>query len=390
MLEETKTKKDWNMKQVKLNANTIKALQGRVGEKAADTEEPHLQLWVGKRTMTFYVVIKHDGRQHFDKIGSSPGMTADMARIAAKKRIGEIMAGDVPRSAAHASDMTLGEAIDEYLESRESRRNKMIMKSVLNMFSQLRDRRLSKLTHEEIVAVHKANRLRPITANRAVKYVSASITKAVKRHGLKIANAALGVEAYKETPRDRYMSKDEAEAFHAKAVELASSWRHGVQASAILMMLYTGARKSNVLQMRFDEIDSRGVWTIPDDKFKSRRPHSIELGHRELEIIRKMKERRNKTGYVFEYRGKAMTQVFRTMRTICVMAGIQDLHIHDLRRTLGTWLLSSGAPIAVVSKKLGHSSIRITEQVYAHMLPDVAKDATEKALDEMLGDTGKQ
>lgn len=146
----------------------------------------------------------------------------------------------------------------------------------------------------------------------------------------------------------------------------------------------------NVLQMRFDEIDSNGVWTIPQEKFKSgKKEHSIALGEREFEILERMRPL-SKHGNVFEYQGRTLKQIDKTMHSLMKMAGIENLHLHDLRRTLGTWMLSTGAPIEVVSKKLGHSSIRVTEQVYAHMLPSVSRDATEHALDEMLGDTGKQ
>lgn len=379
------------MNQTKLNANTIKALNGKIGEKVCDIEEPHLQLWVGKRTMTFYVVMKHDGRQHFIKIGSANDMTADMARIAARKTIGDIISGNTEQKRIAYTDMTLGDALDEYIESRKSERNRKIMRCALNMFCLLLNTKLSRLKREEIIKVHADNKTRPISANRAVKYVSASITMAIRRHGLKIQNVAKGIEMYAESPRSRYLSKDEGSMFKKKAIELTHHWRYGVQANAILMMLYTGARKSNVLKMRFEEIDEHYVWTIPKEKFKGgKKEHKIELGSREIEILERMRSERHESGFVFEYRGHALGEVFRTMKMICKMAGISDACIHDLRRTLGTWMLSTGAPIEVVSKKLGHSSIRVTEQVYAHMLPSVSRDATEHALDEMLGDNGKQ
>jgi integrase len=49
-------------------------------------------------------------------------------------------------------------------------------------------------------------------------------------------------------------------------------------------------------------------------------------------------------------------------------------------------MLSNGAPIEVVSETLGHSSIRITEQVYAKLLPKKVANATSAAIRKMRGE----
>jgi integrase len=89
------------------------------------------------------------------------------------------------------------------------------------------------------------------------------------------------------------------------------------------------------------------------------------------------------TGHLFLWRGKPMKECRKTFAAICKECGIENLHIHDLRRSLGTWMLSSGASIAEVSKTLGHSSIRTTEQVYAHLLHGRGRDATSAAIAAM-------
>jgi site-specific recombinase XerD len=47
-------------------------------------------------------------------------------------------------------------------------------------------------------------------------------------------------------------------------------------------------------------------------------------------------------------------------------------------------MLNNGVPIAVVSRTLGHSSIRVTEQVYAHLLGSTVSNATNQAINSML------
>lgn len=58
-------------------------------------------------------------------------------------------------------------------------------------------------------------------------------------------------------------------------------------------------------------------------------------------------------------------------------AGLPDIDFHDLRHTAATLLLKRGVHIKVVSEMLGHSSISITLQIYAHVLPNMQRDAAD-------------
>lgn len=63
------------------------------------------------------------------------------------------------------------------------------------------------------------------------------------------------------------------------------------------------------------------------------------------------------------------------------------IRLHDLRHTAATLMLAGGANPKVVSERLGHSSIQITLDLYAHVLPgqdDAAADALAAAVDAGL------
>ena len=51
-----------------------------------------------------------------------------------------------------------------------------------------------------------------------------------------------------------------------------------------------------------------------------------------------------------------------TQSEACRLAGLEDVHPHDLRRTFGSWLVQAGVPIQTVSTLLRHSDIRITDE----------------------------
>ncbi len=59
------------------------------------------------------------------------------------------------------------------------------------------------------------------------------------------------------------------------------------------------------------------------------------------------------------------------------------MRIHNLRHAMATAWLANGVPVKVVSERLGHVSIAITLQIYAHVLPNMQAEAAEK-MDALL------
>lgn len=64
------------------------------------------------------------------------------------------------------------------------------------------------------------------------------------------------------------------------------------------------------------------------------------------------------------------TTIGRRKDEYCVKAGIKKIRIHDLRHSHASLLLSNGVPITVISKRLGHSTIQMTLNTYAHLIPE--------------------
>jgi site-specific recombinase XerD len=69
------------------------------------------------------------------------------------------------------------------------------------------------------------------------------------------------------------------------------------------------------------------------------------------------------------------------IKVLAVMAGInKPVSSHWARHTGATMLLNSGVGMEVVSKVLGHSTTRITRQIYAKLLDDTIADEMEKMI----------
>lgn len=65
-------------------------------------------------------------------------------------------------------------------------------------------------------------------------------------------------------------------------------------------------------------------------------------------------------------------------------AGVRRVRFHDLRHTAATLMLGRGVHVKVVSEILGHASIAITLDIYAHVLPDMQAQAAE-VMESVLG-----
>ena len=78
------------------------------------------------------------------------------------------------------------------------------------------------------------------------------------------------------------------------------------------------------------------------------------------------------SGYSPEY-------VSRQFKLLSKRAGVPVKRLHDLRHGSASLQLAAGVPIAVVSQRLGHSTITLTADTYSHLLEGVGRDAAERA-----------
>ena len=68
-------------------------------------------------------------------------------------------------------------------------------------------------------------------------------------------------------------------------------------------------------------------------------------------------------------------------------AGIENLRIHDLRRTLGSWQAKTGASLAIVGKSLNHKS-HSTTAIYARLDLDPVRESVDRATGAILAAAG--
>ena len=115
--------------------------------------------------------------------------------------------------------------------------------------------------------------------------------------------------------------------------------------NAILMMLFTGARKENVLRMKWDEVDiDAKIWKMP--KTKTGKNKTIPLVDAAVELLKTIQANNPDEKYVFPSKTSAsghLVDVKRVWTTLKKKADIKNLRLHDLRHTLATYMIAQGA-----------------------------------------------
>ena len=201
--------------------------------------------------------------------------------------------------------------------------------------------------------------------------------------GLSEFNPAIGIKSNKEIQRDRFLQSDELPRFFKALAEESNTTIRDY----ILISLLTGARRSNVLAMRWQDISfERHEWRI--EETKNGTPQTVALSPEAIEILQNRKPLDN-AAFVFSGNGKAghLMEPKKGWKRILERAEIDNLRIHDLRRTLGSWQAKTGASLAIIGKSLNHKN-QNTTAIYARLDLDPVRDSINTATSAMLTAAG--
>lgn len=190
-----------------------------------------------------------------------------------------------------------------------------------------------------------------------------------------------------------------------EAVKLTKSLKNGIKPTytsryMILLALVTGLRFSEVIGLAWSDIDFNKQTLTVNRMFDHRtsnefqKPKSetskrtISLDDDTIQWLKKYKLQVQKTYPTYVFIDKlgghiSNTGVNKALKKACKRAGIQEVTFHKLRHTHCSILIYKGINIKYISKRLGHSSTRITYEVYGHILDELNEQETIKVNDIM-------
>ena len=127
----------------------------------------------------------------------------------------------------------------------------------------------------------------------------------------------------------------------------------------------------------------RALGPFPQTRAKNGKAMKVPLSPPAMKII---KERiGHPSGFLFPSDGKSghLVDPKATWQGVLRRAGLKDLHLHDLRRTLGSWQAAAGASLSVIGASLGHQDVATTA-VYARLNLDPVRASVGVATAAMM------
>jgi len=338
----------------------------------------------------FYVVRKVNGRVEWLRVGDAAAVTIEVARNTAAKIINDIAAGTNPaeQKRIKKAEMTFSDLFAEWVKECRAKGKKSLSNDERNYRLHLQGiakKKLSDIERQHIRALH-----RKVTTGAGIYQGNRvlALVRAVFNFGIKaldipgLSNPAAGLKMNREESRDRRLHPDEMPRFfEALAAEENPDMR-----DYIMLSLLTGARRSNVLAMHWNEISlERRTWTIPGTKAKAGDSIHVPLSDAALGILQARAEANGMQGWVFTGAGKSghLVEPKKGWQRLLQRAGIEDLRIHDLRRSLASFQIDAGVSLSIIGKGLGHHSQQTTA-VYARLAQDPVADAWQKGTDAIL------
>lgn len=113
---------------------------------------------------------------------------------------------------------------------------------------------------------------------------------------------------------------------------------------------------------------------------KNKESHLVPLTRPAVEILRRRSES-GKTGWVFPGRVKDchLVEPKRVWYKLIKDAGVEDLRVHDLRRTLASYMAITNHSLPIIARALGHKSTQAT-QIYSRLTQDPVRNAMDLAI----------
>jgi integrase len=297
------------------------------------------------------------------RIGVYPDKTIDAARREAEKLNTQIANGANPAQTKRESRVeqdkitTFGQLFEQYIELYAKKNTKRWEDTEANYRRYFRKawhrKPIQSITHNDVQkwvddlagddGEHKH------TANRNFDTFRAVYNWGLKRRLFTVQdNPCFGIERFKVKARERFiLPGDEYE----RVMQAIHDEPNTTLRDFFLICLYTGMRKSNVLAMKWQDIKwDVNTWMIPSDETKNDDPYAVSLTTAAMALLQTRWDNRKKLNrgcgkqdidkWVFPSDGVTghLVSPKTAWKRILERAEVQDLRIHDLRRTVGSYM----------------------------------------------------
>ncbi len=370
---------------IRLTNHAISAARPRASEYTLwDSALNHFGLRVyPSGVRSFIVQIRVQGRMRKFALGRFPATGITEARKQAAALLARIWSGE-PIAPVRKSRAALFR--DFAVRYRERRKGRWKPSSLETFDIYLRNRlmphfgrlRLDTIDHVRVSAWFDAvSAEKPGAANRAFEILRAMLNTARQWGELdeSLPDACANIVKNKKKPVARYLSREELN--RLGAVLDRHEENHPWPVAAIRLLTLTGARLSEILNLRWGEIGELSVngatARLTDSKTG---PRTVWLGPDAARLLARL-PRDERAARIFP---ESLTsgRLYRFWCGVREQAGLSGLRIHDCRHTWASQGIMNGVGLPTVGKMLGHRRRRTTA-IYAHLDDAALRDAAAQA-----------
>ena len=201
----------------------------------------------------------------------------------------------------------------------------------------------------------KAKQGKKIHANRIRAALVAFARWAWERDYIPTDIGAGIAKSTKEVARERVLSINEIRTIWHKSYELGTLW-----GPLIRMLLLTGQRRGEILELRWTEVDFEKAQIIkPGSRTKNGKAHTTHLSPPALDELKVLHEQRTNSDLVFTTTGQtAVSGVSKAKKRLDRLLGdgFQHWRLHDIRTGFASALADMGEPETLVDRILNHSA----------------------------------
>jgi integrase len=301
-------------------------------------------------------------KQHRQGLGSAKAIPAAVARANAVKLYARVKLGENPQADRQAkrarAALTFGAAVNVYLAAKQPELRPISYRiTALYLtgpyFRPLHPMSIADIGHADIAArISTITRQHSSHTAAAARRALSSLFRRGLEEGWLTSNPVIGTRKPTEvTPRDRVL----------KPAELVAIWNacgdddHG---RIIRLLLLLGSRRQEIGGARWSEIDlDNGTWTLPKERSKNHRAHTVALPPTALDIIRSIP--RTDRDHLFGDRsGAGFTRWTQDKRELDRRLGdrVGSWRVHDIRRSVATDLAEIGVEPQHIEACLNHYS----------------------------------
>lgn len=315
--------------------------------------------------LSWVLLTRQKGTRKRVTIGRYPALSLSKARELARAAQSEIQEGTFGQKKV---PMTFSAAIEDWYAREQPARksfSQVEQAMALHVLPYLGRHEFDQVTKADLMRVvdRVADQGKLTQANRVRAFVTRFFNWAVERDLVAVSPATSLPKPAVEISRDRVLSMTELHAVWHTAEQMGFPFGRIVQ-----ILILTAQRRDEVAGMRWSELDlERDRWVISKDRAKNGKAHIVHLSSQAIAILASLPKRED-CDFVFSTTGQTAVSGFsRAKAAIDVRSGVTGWRLHDLRRSVATYMADDLkiAPV-VVDRILNHvtGSLRGVAAVY--------------------------